>query len=1227
MHDKGHSKEHYDRFIEVMAQKDPFERSNSRLGDWISATLARIQNESVAIPDAERRRYDPGATSCKHYIRIANRIFEDLEDLVLAKAGLLHGLRINTIRRCGSDVLGGAKDDRARIKRYIEGRQRLSALFVRRTEDGLVRDASGVEDSSTLFEDQAMAGLLYTMERLDHVDPKQNVLKWTEKYYKGTQSGDWPDWPYADSAEILGPPDPRITSKQILADVCRGTYATVAKTFGYWLEYAALDNVGSFLHDPERFRQLYDIVQELSESYTERFCDFIGQALNLPREHIYWDWRHLASIDEILRKRSVGTALQAEERRDVLKAHVAGNLHRFGFCTIRFGEPQDAYGILGKIHAQMAHRPGQLEDYIGRQTFENYSALHTVVEPELKHAQASTAVAVRIITITSDNNRRARISEASYDRALSQKGSGNSPTIEVMTPEGNVRRMKPGATVMDFAVEMDAEYATLLREASVDRVSVSLLHPLERGNVVDLKKGARPKPPPAGWREMMTPDYRKRFEEHFRAHYAEELQAIATDWLNERLHKDGIPLLSQTSTRDLVDSTVRMIRGRLQAYAPERDGMEETEAESRPDWVPGLSDIMGDEATRGPARGRSEKGSTEWWLETMGVYVSLRRGDDIPHRLIIDEEEINLFISALRHQARERSPRLETEDLVFPDHLSPENVEICERCDPELATEILGTVNHDGKTLLIHARNRDCQDKEAASDAFHVELQGRSGPQYIVLETNNQVGVAEDIFKTFTQLEIDVQSLVGRRLGIGSGVFRIELLRSTEDQINQVVDQLANLNAVRKCYAPNDTAPLELERHLPAPGLMTRVDTTTRSHPYTHREAVRDQRRFYGRAKALDAILSGFRETITTGAGKTMALLAPLRTGKSSVALQCRHVIRDHLRNENLCYTYVHGGGGWGPRIARKIHRSWQKQVGKSESRDWGASDSGYMDVLLDALDRLRAKKPTSAAAAAGREEIPLLLVIDEATGMMLATDHQAEKDNLRQFVEAILDRPATLLLWVGPEPWGSSSTDALLVDLLGRSPRVPFDAPITLEETASLLRAEKLSEYKISVPHEVVEHVYKMTGGNPLLSNEMGIKMWERNNGATSSTPIAYSMDDANEAALSVAACSGLFAKRLPTDPSYVLPHPIKADAQALLDQIARHLSSAGTESADRILSTGEIADLSRNRKLHKPLNALLLTGALRHSKETSQDKEGFQIASRLLFAYLRSRLSKIDS
>lgn len=292
-----------------------------------------------------------------------------------------------------------------------------------------------------------------------------------------------------------------------------------------YLEPAAYKRIASLLKERRQARQEYvdHVVRVLGDELAAAGveADIKGRP-----KHIYSIWRKMQQ-----------------------KGVDFGQIYDVHAVRILVHQLRECYAALGVVHALWRHVPHEFDDYIATPKENGYRSIHTAVigpggkhlEVQIRthemHEEAELGVCAHWVYKGTDST-----ADRSYEEKVAWlrqvlewqeelgdlRGLGESmrrefsqERIYVLTPEGHVLDLAPGATPLDFAYRIHTEIGHRCRAARVDGRIVPLNHALRTGEQVEIltDEDAEPSPswlnPNLGF--VRTSRARARIQAYFRA--------------------------------------------------------------------------------------------------------------------------------------------------------------------------------------------------------------------------------------------------------------------------------------------------------------------------------------------------------------------------------------------------------------------------------------------------------------------------------------------------------------------------------------------------------------------------------------------------------------------------------------------------------------------------------------------------------------------------------------
>jgi GTP pyrophosphokinase len=346
-------------------------------------------------------------------------------------------------------------------------------------------------------------------------------------------------------------------------------FAPLANRLGIGQLKWELEDLAFRYVEPEEYKQL---AKSLASNRAERerfihhFISQLEQALKDNGIHakVYGRPKHIYSIWKKMRRKQVGV----EELYDLLAVRVMVE------------KLVDCYAVLGLVHGLWQHIPKEFDDYISNPKDNGYQSLHTVVVEEGRpveiqirtkdmHSFAEFGVAAHWrykegggkqdeALDRSINSLRGLLESKEDDRELLDDFRSELFTdqIFVLTPKGQVVRLKKGATPVDFAYAIHSEVGHHCRGAKINGRIVPLTYSLKSGEKVEIltvKHGG----PSLGWLDphlgyVNTSHARGKIKQWFKQQDHDKHQKAGKAILERERHKLGMAALKDAELDELV---------------------------------------------------------------------------------------------------------------------------------------------------------------------------------------------------------------------------------------------------------------------------------------------------------------------------------------------------------------------------------------------------------------------------------------------------------------------------------------------------------------------------------------------------------------------------------------------------------------------------------------------------------------------------------------------------
>ncbi len=305
---------------------------------------------------------------------------------------------------------------------------------------------------------------------------------------------------------VMPPEKRRRISKETLE-----IYVPIAHRLGMNNLRVELEDLGFKSHYPMRYRILEETVKkarghrkEILEKIRTTIVERLNQeGMDIP---VVGREKHLYSIYEKMRTK----ALTFSEVFDVYAFRIIAD------------KPDTAYRILGFVHNIYKPVPGKFKDYIAIPKANGYQSIHTVlfgpygvpIEVQIRTEDMDTVANVGIAShwlykSGEDNTDASPAQEWVRGLLEMQQSAGNSleflenvkidlfpDEVYVFTPQGEIKNLPRGATIIDFAYAVHTDLGNSCVAGKIDRRLAPLRTELLNGQTVEIisAPGAKPNP-------------------------------------------------------------------------------------------------------------------------------------------------------------------------------------------------------------------------------------------------------------------------------------------------------------------------------------------------------------------------------------------------------------------------------------------------------------------------------------------------------------------------------------------------------------------------------------------------------------------------------------------------------------------------------------------------------------------------------------------------------------
>ena len=298
--------------------------------------------------------------------------------------------------------------------------------------------------------------------------------------------------------------------RQLLARESLAIYAPIAHRLGVHYFKAEIEDRAFEIADPRAYQELKRRADRSVAQSRERI------------EHINTELRRLLADNgipaEVLGRTKHLYSLNAKMRR---RGDDLDKIHDLLGTRVIVEASDDCYKTLGLIHAAYTPLPGRFKDYIALPKANGYRSLHTHVfdaegnqfEIQIRtremHRQAELGVAAHFLYKEHGSADEGELASINWFRQLLQNmENGQNPResmellqrdlapdqIFVFTPKGEVIKLPPKGTAIDFAYAIHTDVGNACTGAKMDGRMIPIRTPLNNGSVVEILTSSKQRP-------------------------------------------------------------------------------------------------------------------------------------------------------------------------------------------------------------------------------------------------------------------------------------------------------------------------------------------------------------------------------------------------------------------------------------------------------------------------------------------------------------------------------------------------------------------------------------------------------------------------------------------------------------------------------------------------------------------------------------------------------------
>lgn len=322
----------------------------------------------------------------------------------------------------------------------------------------------------------------------------------------------------------------RLDKRRRIARETLEVYAPIAHRLGITQIQNELEDLGFAALYPGRYQVLEEAVRKARGNRTELVNQIEIRVKAMLEEmgieaEVYGREKHIYSLYHKMRSKQ----LSFKEVTDMFAIRVVVN--SIDAC----------YRALGCLHGLYNPRPNSFKDYIAIPKSNGYQSLHTVmmrggipieaqVRTEEMDNNAQHGVAAHWIYKSGSENKPRHLAQQWFSNLLDmQQATGSTlefyesvkldlfpKEIFVFSPKGDIYRLPPNATPVDFAYLVHSDIGNRCRGVRIDRRVAALSTPLSTGQTVEIITQENAQPSPMWLDYVVTPRARNAIRHYLR---------------------------------------------------------------------------------------------------------------------------------------------------------------------------------------------------------------------------------------------------------------------------------------------------------------------------------------------------------------------------------------------------------------------------------------------------------------------------------------------------------------------------------------------------------------------------------------------------------------------------------------------------------------------------------------------------------------------------------------
>ena len=561
-------------------------------------------------------------------------------------------------------------------------------------------------------------------------------------------------------------------------------YSPLAERLGISKIKVELDDLSLKYLEPEAY---YDLVEKIAlrknvrEKYVQDIVDEVSEHISSAGIEAQIDGRvkHFFSIYKKMKNQHK----TLDQIYDLFAVRIIVN------------SVKDCYAALGVIHEMYKPMPGRFKDYIAMPKANMYQSLHTTLigsngqpfEIQIRtfemHRVAEYGIAAHwkykevSNGISSSGGEEEKLAWLSQILEWQKDTSDSKEFLKLLksdldlfsdhvycfTPSGDVKNLPAGSTPIDFAYSIHSAVGNKMIGARVNGKLVTIDYKINNGDVIEVLTSQNSKGPSRDWLNIVK---------------SSQARNKINQWFKNELKEDNVikgrdMFLSYCKTKNI--NTADLLTAEYEGSVMHKYGFQ--------DWDSVLAAIGHGALKEGQVINRMQE-----------LYAR-------DHKKQVTDEEL---LANIQENSQSKPVHMKSKSGIVVKGIHDVAVRFSRCCAPVPGDEIVGFVTR-GRGVSIH--RTDCvniinlpeMDRARLIEAEWQPEDNKSSEKYlaeIIVYAQNRSGLLADISKTFTEKNIDIQSMNTRtsKQGIATMVVTFEI--GGRGELTTIIEKLRMIDNV-----------------------------------------------------------------------------------------------------------------------------------------------------------------------------------------------------------------------------------------------------------------------------------------------------------------------------------------------------------------------------------------------------------------------------------------------